>query len=223
MKRVLCLFLATAGCASTPIEVHDSGVLQTGGRVLVRSTPVEGEPWTGVLVEVDWFEGEDEQGLALGQSVELDGVTFVGPDRLALEYELRRECLAYTFGSFHPRQGLETSVELGYARVVSELGLVGGSSRAEASDTWDGLHLAAGLLWAPVDWLGLEGRLGTIADFDDLGTHWETIELGTRLLPRSPLGVFAGWRWVDLYRVRNGESDLDFHADGPSLALRVTL
>lgn len=216
--------LLLLSCTSTPIEVRDSGVFQTGGRLLVRfDEPEEGRVWSGLLIEADWFEGEDEQGLAVGESVELDEVTFLGPDTLAIEYSMRRECVAYTFGAIRTDIGFEMNLELGYARVVSELELADATQRAKEGDTWDGFHLGSGLLWTPTDWIGFEGRLTALADFDDLGNEFQTIELGTRLFPRWPVALFAGWRWVDQYRASDESSDLDLRSNGPMVALRVTL
>ncbi|MEQ1890932.1 MAG: hypothetical protein ABL998_00180, partial [Planctomycetota bacterium] len=71
--------------------------------------------------------------------------------------------------------------------------------------------------------IGLEGRVAVLTDLDDLGSEWKTIELGTRLFPRSPVALFAGWRWVDVYEDHEDSSDLDLRASGPAVALRVTL
>jgi hypothetical protein len=215
--------LLLAACHSPAIEVRDSGVFQAGGRLLVRSDPGESGAWQGLLLEADWLEDEDEQGLAAGEVVELDGVSFFGAQELEIEYALRRECLAYAIGTASPELDVEGHIELGYARVVSTLELAGSGQRAKEHDTWDGFHAACSLLWAPTVVLGLEGRLTTLFDLDDIGSDLQTIELGTRLFPRAPVGLFAGWRWIEEYRSRDDASDLDLRSSGPMVALRVTL
>jgi hypothetical protein len=213
-----------AACTSTPIEVRDSGVFQPGGRVLLRFQDPEPEkPWSGILLEVTELDGDDEQELAPGERVELDGIDFFGPGTLAVGYELHHQVLAYAFGMALPEQHLDAGLELGLGRVQSELELASGVTRASETDTWDGFHLAAGLTWAASALVGLEGRVAVIADLDDVGSEWKTIELGTRLFPRSPVALFAGWRWVDVYEDHEFSSDLDLRASGPALALRVTL
>ena len=224
MRLALASCLALAGCTSTPIEVRDSGVFQPGGRLLVRfKEPEAGKPWSGILLDVTEVDDEDEQELAPGEHVVLDGVDFFGPDTLAVEYELHQQCLAYAFGMEFPDQHLDASLELGLGRVQSELELASGATRASETDTWDGFHLAAGLTWAATALVGLEGRVALITDLDDVGSEWRTIELGTRLFPRSTFALFAGWRWVDVYQDHEDSSDLDLRASGPALALRITL
>jgi hypothetical protein len=224
VRLALASCLALAGCTSTPIEVRDSGVFQPGGRLLVRfKEPEVGKPWSGILLDVTEVDDQDEQELAPGELVELDGVAFFGPDTLTIDYELHQQILAFAFGMESPEQHLDTSLELGLGRVQSELELAAGTSRARETDTWDGFHLAAGLTWAATALVGLEGRVAVIVDLDDVGSEWKTIELGTRLFPRSPFALFAGWRWVDVYQDHEFSSDLDLRASGPALALRITL
>lgn len=224
MRLALLLGIWLAACTSTPIEVRDSGVFQPGGRLLVRfKAPEPGKPWSGLLLDVTELDDEDEQELVAGESVELDGISFLGPDTLTIGYELHQQVLAFAFGVETPEQHVDVSLELGLGRVQSELELATGTTRASETDTWDGFHLAAGFTWAASTLIGLEGRVAAIADLDDVGSEWKTIELGTRLFPRSPIALFAGWRWVDVYQDHEPSSDLDLRANGPALALRVTL
>lgn len=224
MRLALLLGVSLAACTSTPIEVRDSGVFQPGGRLLLRfQDPEPGKPWSGLLLEVTEVDGEDEQELAPGELVQLDGIDFLGPDTLTVGYELHQQTLAYAFGWDSPEQHVDAGLELGLGRVQSELELASGTSRASESDTWDGFHLAAGLTWAATAFIGLEGRVAVLTDLDDVGSEYKTIELGTRLFPRSPVALFAGWRWVDVYEDHEDSSDLDLRASGPAVALRVTL
>lgn len=224
VRRVLPLGFLLAACSSNPVEVRDEQVFQPGGRLLVKfDEPEVGKPWFGIALDVTEINGDDSQQLEAGEQVELDGTLFTGPTTLDVEYELQQQSLALAFGLEVPEQHLDSYLELGLGRILSELKLRAGATRAKESENFDGLHLAGGLLWDPTVVLGLEGRAALIVDLDDIGSTWETLELGTRLFPRSPVALFAGWRWIEVYHDHDQSSDLDLRASGPALALRVTL
>jgi hypothetical protein len=218
------LLALLSACETTPIEVRDHGAFTPGGRVVWHPRQGEGASasWFGLELDGSRVEGDDTQELLSGESIVLDGVTISGPAHVAIDYRLSQASLAAVIAQdIRVDAGLRFLFGAAWQEV--ELELDSGTQQAEGAEDWLGPLLGLEARWSPGGWWGLSGRGTWTADLDDIESEMRLIELGVLFAPRRVLGLFAGWRWVDLERFVPNESDIDLRTDGPSLGLRVEL
>ena len=214
-----CLCAVVAACDTTPIEIHDQGAPQFGGRAVWRAKPDQGASgsWFGLEVDGATVAGDDEQDLQAGETLELDGESITGPARVESDYRLSQASFSAVFGNdFADAVSMRLLLGAGWQEL--DLELDSGAQHADGRDDWWGLLTGIEGLWCASEWAALAARATWTTDLEDVESRTRVIELGVQLAPRA---LFAGWRWVDLERFDLDASDVDLQTNGPSLGLRV--
>lgn len=180
-----------------------------------------GKGHLGVELDVGYVAGDDDQGLAGNEFVQLGGTQFLGPATVDLDWTL----LA---GSIALRGGARVEDVL-VVEGIGGLGLTRLHLEAEdgalsASETFSSvgpiLGLQAGV--EPLPWLGAFVRStwtgGFVPDEASLGVT----DLALTLKPAKRVVAFGGWRWWDYGAEGNsGDSDVELKLSGPMLGIEL--
>ena len=223
---LLVLPLAACSAPRTTIEGSDDdavfpsvrGSFELGTRD-ERPAEEDGERRRVATLEVELAqaEGDFDQTIAGGETIELDDTLFTGPATIAFDVELARAAALARLGLRDDR------LDLGISAVISDLALdldgrSGGVSADEDHETV-ALALAVDLGWRVLNRLSLYARAGVDTSPDDLTLGQLELGAESRLVRAVALGV--GWRKWEIEREEVSESDLDVELSGLVIGLRI--
>lgn len=174
--------------------------------------------FTVVDVDVSRSEGDFDQTLAAGESVELDDTLFTGPATVAFDVELVRAAALLRAGLRERR--LDLGASIGLAFIDLDLEGSSGAQRDEREDALWALALGLELGWRALDELRLYARAGSDASPDE--ARLDQFELGAEWELARTVALSLGWREWDFELEEVSESDLDIELSGPVLTLRFS-
>lgn len=222
---------AVCACANPGSElVADDSDSRFGGLSasweVPRSVQSDGRPPARQLLlqlEVSTSDSDDQQSLGAGESVTVDGTTFVGPSALSTGFDLH---LATADARVRLRTehafGLDVFGGVGFARL--ELDANGSGAATSLEEDGFGPRVGLGLFCELPTRVRLfvEGSFqasfvggGDIADV-------QTLDLGLDLRLTDSIELVLAWRRL-VYELENegADSDFDLTAAGPRLSLAL--
>ena len=215
------VLLALAGCSSqsTVIEGDDSSFFASA-----RLTIPTGNDETAFEVDVSTASGGFEQKLGPTDDVQLDKVTFSGPGKVDVDFDLTRVALVGR-RTFTEESGLGLAVFLGLdvTRLDARASQLG--AKDDVRDTGYGFQFGVEPFYHVATDLKLYGEL---AITNGLATEYNkfdltSIDVGLAYAPWERFEIAVGWRhWRYETEGIGNDSDLDLTLHGPHVSLRFT-
>lgn len=217
--------VSTAGC--TNVRVHSADAVIPTGRVVWAAIPPGESSENRAMVpsglvaefELGYTQANDNQPVRAGDDPEIDGTEFVGPTELRTRVQLVDSALTVRGGvilgevfRIEPIAGAEV--------VTAELQVAGGGLQATKRSLYVGplLGLRAGVqLHERFELYGLVRAAGLFSIYSDAsGSTAGSVrgEVGGRARLLEHLGLFGGYRWIDLDD-EGGGTDVTYELRGP--------
>jgi len=210
-----------ASCVSREIEVEERNVVFPS----LRGTFWDGARSEAVVdhaLELDlaYGAGEDLQMLGVGESVNLDGMTFTGPGTLQNEVDLTAGSATWRMDFLSPGDGVSFGGALLLGAAFTNLDIeISNGAVSERSTLANGGPILGGQFHIqPRPWIELHVRSTIQVGISDDPSSLATWEAGLELEPHPTIGLFAGWRWWNYDKEVPG-SDIDLELSGPTFGL----
>lgn len=216
-----CLLLASCTTTQVDLEGDDSSTVFPALRLAFPIDP-DGENRASVEVRMSGAGGEDDQGVGAGTRVTWDGVDFVGPQAIELDWTLAAvdAVLRYALSS-SDRGGFDLLAGLGASHLDLEVSAPG----QDADDRTFALGpLLGARAWvAPAEPLKLYLEATFGAGFgDDALIERTAFEAGLEGRLARHVGLVGGWRaWTYDEERDDLSSDVELELSGPFVGLSI--